>query len=97
MTKKKTPEKLTYLLQEDKALEMLELYNALDSMLDEASETFDIDLSTLRNLRHQTWVLKETFSFKPQKHDEYEDRPAHWKAYVLPNDDRAWSYKGMVG
>ena len=73
MTKKKTPEKLTYLLQEDKALEMLELYNALDSMLDEASETFDIDLSTLRNLRHQTWVLKETFSFKPQKHDEYED------------------------
>jgi DNA-directed RNA polymerase len=92
MTKKKTPEKLTYLLQEDKAQEMLELYIALDSMLDEASETFDIDLSTLRDLRHQTWRLKETFSFKPQKHDEYADRPAHWKEYVLPNDERAWYY-----
>ena len=92
MTKKKTPEKLTYLLQEDKAQEMLELYIALDSMLDEASETFDIDLSTLRDLRHQTWRLKETFSFKPQKHEEYEDRPCHWKPCVLPNDDRAWYY-----
>jgi predicted DNA-binding protein YlxM (UPF0122 family) len=92
MTKKKTQEPVTYLLQEDKALEMLELYNALDSMLDEAAETFDIDLSTLRDLRDQTWRMKETFSFKPQKHEEYEDRPCHWKAYVLPNDDRAWYY-----
>jgi len=92
MTKKKTQEPVTYLLQEDKALEMLELYNALDSMLDEAAETFDIDLSTLRDLRDQTWRMKETFSFKPQKHEEYEDRPCHWKPCVLPNDDRAWYY-----
>ena len=97
MTKTKTPEKLTYLLEEDKALEILALYNALDTMLDDAAEMFDVNLSTLADLRHKAYILRETFSFKPQKHDEYEDRPAHWKPCVLPNDDRAWSYKGMVG
>ena len=92
MTKKKTQEPVTYLLQEDKALEMLALYNALDTMLDDAAEMFDVNLSTLADLRHKAYSLKETFSFKAQKHEEYEDRPCHWKPYVLPNDDRAWYY-----
>ena len=52
MTKKKTQEPVTYLLQEDKALEMLALYNALDKMLDDAAEMFDVNLSTLGDLRH---------------------------------------------
>jgi len=92
MTKKKTQEPVTYLLQEDKALEMLELYNALDRMLDDAAEMFDVNLSTLGDLRHKAYVLKETFNFKSQKHEEYGDRPCHWKPCVLPNDDRAWYY-----
>ena len=92
MTKKKTQEPVTYQLQEDKALEILALYNALDSMLDDAAEMFDVNLSTLGDLRHKAYVLKETFNFKPQKHEEYEDRPAPWKPCVLPNDDRAWYY-----
>lgn len=92
MTKKKTQEPITYLLQEDKALEILALYNTLDSMLDDAAEMFDVNLSTLADLRHKAYVLKETFNFKPQKHEEYEDRPCHWKPCVLPNDDRAWYY-----
>ena len=43
MTKKKTQEPVTS-LQEDKALEILALYNALDSMLDDAAEMFDVNL-----------------------------------------------------
>ena len=94
MTKKKTQEPVTYLLQEDKALEMLALYNALDKMLDDAAEMFDVNLSTLGDLRHRAYELKETFGFRPQTHPDSGDRPAHWKEYVLPNDARAWYWEG---
>ena len=94
MTKKKTQEPVTYLLQEDKALEMLALYNALDKMLDDAAEMFDVNLSTLGDLRHRAYELRETFGFRPQTHPDSGDRPAPWKEYVLPNDDRAWYYEG---
>ncbi len=92
MTKKKTQEPVTYQLQEDKALEILALYNALDRMLDDAAEMFDVSLSTLADLRHKAYVLKQTFNFKSQKSEEYGNRPCHYKPCVLPNDDRAWYY-----
>jgi hypothetical protein len=94
MTKKKTQEPVTYLLQEDKALEMLALYNTLDKMLDDAAEMFDVNLSALGDLRSRAYKLKETFGFRPQTHPDSGDRPAPWKEYVLPNDDRAWYYEG---
>ena len=52
MTKKKTQEPVTYQLQEDKALEILALYNALDRMLDDAAEMFDVNL-LFEYLSHQ--------------------------------------------
>ncbi len=92
MTKKKTQEPVTYLLQEDKALEMLALYNALDKMLDDAAEMFDVNLSALGDLRSRAYKLKETFNFRPQTHPDIANSPAPWKEFVLPNDDRAWYY-----
>ena len=58
MTKKKTQEPVTYQLQEDKALEILALYNALDRMLDDAAEMFDVNLSTLADLTTQSVCVK---------------------------------------
>ena len=73
--------------------DLLALYNCLDSMTDEVSETFDLDLSTLRNVQTLSYKLKSRFDFRPQA-DEIGDRPCHWKPYVLPDDERAWFYKG---
>ncbi len=73
--------------------DLLALYNCLDSMTDEVSETFDLDLSTLRNVQTLSYKLKARFDFRPQA-DDVGDRPCHWKPYVLPDDDRAWFYKG---
>ena len=73
--------------------DLLALYNCLDSMTDEVSETFDLDLSTLRNVQTLSYKLKARFDFRPQA-DDVGDRPCHWKPYVLPDDDRAWYYKG---
>ncbi len=73
--------------------DLLALYNCLDSMTDEVSETFDLDLSTLRNVQTLSYKLKSRFDFRPQA-DDVGDRPCHWKPYVLPDDDRAWFYKG---
>ena len=73
--------------------DLLALYNCLDSMTDEVSETFDLDLSTLRNVQTLSYKLKARFDFRPQA-DDVGDRPCHWKPYVLPDDERAWFYKG---
>ena len=72
--------------------DVLALYNKIDSMVDEVSETFDIDISTLRDLRKLSYKVKARFEFRPQKDDNYDDRPCHWKPCVLPDDDRAWYY-----
>jgi hypothetical protein len=72
--------------------DILSLYNKIDSMVDEVGETFDIDISTLRDLRNLSYKVKSRFDFRPQKDDNYDDRPCHWKPSVLPDDDRAWYY-----
>lgn len=71
--------------------DLLALYNCLDSMIGEVSETFDLDLSTLRGVQALSYKLKARFDFRPQK-DEVGDRPCHWKPCVLPDDKRAWYY-----
>ena len=88
MTKLKT--KLT----RNEVQKLCDLYNAMDSILDNAGETFDVSLSDLHSLRNEAWKLRGMFDFRSQKHDEDPDRPAHWMPQVLPDDDRAWYYKG---
>ena len=80
-------------LDREEVIELLELHNALDDMLDDASEMFDVNLSQLAALSKQMHRFRNRFRFRPQKSDEG-DHPAHWKPYVLPDDDRAWYYKG---
>ena len=86
MTKLKT--KLT----REEVQKLCDLYNALNSILDTAGETFDVSLSDLHSLRDEAWKLRGMFDFRSQKHDEDPDRPAHWMPQVLPDDDRAWYY-----
>jgi hypothetical protein len=86
MTKLKT--KLT----RDEVQKLCDLYNAMDSILDGAGETFDVSLSDLHSLRNEAWKLRGMFEFRSQKHDEDPNRPAHWMPQVLPDDDRAWYY-----
>ena len=74
--------------------DLLALYNCLDSMTNEVGETFDIDISTLRDIQALSYKVKARFDFRPQKDDDYADRPCHWKPCVLPDDERAWYYKG---
>ena len=73
--------------------DLLALYNCLDSMTDEVGETFDLDISTLRDIQRLSYTVKERFDLRPQA-DDVGDRPCHWKPYVLPDDERAWFYKG---
>ena len=73
--------------------DLLALYNCLDSMTDEVGETFDLDISTLRDIQRLSYTVKARFDFRPQA-DDVGDRPCHWKPYVLPDDERAWFYKG---
>lgn len=89
MTKEKTE---NVMISRGDIEDILALYNKIDSMVDEVGETFDIDISTLRDLRKLSYKVKSRFDFCPQKDDEYGDRPCHWKPFVLPDDDRAWHY-----
>ena len=78
-------------LTREEVLELLELHNVLDNMLDDASETFEVNLSHLAALSRHMHRFRNRFNFRPQKSDEC-DHPAHWKPYVLKDDDRAWFY-----
>ena len=73
--------------------DLLALYNCIDSMTNEVSDTFDLDISTLRDIQRLSYMIKSRFDFRPQA-DDVGDRPCHWKPYVLPDDERAWFYKG---
>ena len=89
MTKEKTE---NVMISRGDMEDILALYNKIDSMVNEVGETFDIDISTLRDLRNLSYKVKSRFDFRPQKDDNYDDRPCHWKPFVLPDDDRAWYY-----
>ena len=77
-------------LTKEEAETILSLYNCLDDALTDAGEGFDISLSQLRMLQNYMWRLRDTFKFRPQSNEE--GNPAHWKPYVLPDDERAWYY-----
>ena len=75
-------------LTRDEIVELLNLYQIMDDILQDASEIFDIDLSKLRRLRDGSHVLKQMFNFRPRIGED--GNPNHWQNYVMPDDDRAW-------
>lgn len=75
-------------LTRDEIVELLNLYQVMDDILQDASEIFDIDLSKLRRLRDSHHTLKQMFDFRPRTDNE--GSPNHWRPYVMPDDDRAW-------
>ena len=79
-------------LTREEVQQLCDLYNHIDSMLDDAGETLDIQLSELRQLREKCWELRELFDFKPQRNKDDPDKPDPWKPRVLKDDDRAWHY-----
>jgi hypothetical protein len=86
MTEKTVKTELT----RDEIVELLNLYQIMDDILQDASEIFDIDLSKLRRLRDGSHVLKQMFNFRPRIGED--GNPNHWQNYVMPDDERAWYY-----
>ena len=83
--------KLKTKLTRDEVKQLLELYNKLDSSVDNIVECLDVDLSTLRDLRNETYKLRELFNFRAVTGED--GNPRHWLPSVLPDDDSAWFYE----
>ena len=77
-------------LTRDEVLMLLEVYNCMDSMVDDTMEMMDVRLSQLSDLRDKSWALKNMFDFRPPARED--GNPNHWKPYVLPDDPTAWYY-----
>ena len=88
MTKKTIKTELT----RDEVLMLLEVYNCMDSMVDDTMEMMDVRLSQLSDLRDKSYALKNMFNFRPPVREE-DGNPNHYKPYVLPDDPTAWFWK----
>jgi len=71
---------------------VLELYNTIDSHVDNIIECLDVDLSALRDMRRLCHKVSTTFNFRPQM--DVDGDAEYWSPKVLPSDDKAWFYKG---
>ena len=78
-------------LTRDEVLMLLEVYNCMDSMVDDTMEMMDVRLSQLSDLRDKSYALKNMFDFRPPARED--GNPNHYKPYVLPNDPTAWYYE----
>lgn len=78
-------------LTREEVQELCDVYNALESMLDNTAEIFDVDLSTLRDLRRKAYDIRQMFNFRSQVNEE--GNPSHWLPSVLPDADNAWHYQ----
>ena len=78
-------------LTRDEVRLLLEVYNCMDSMVDDTMEMMDVRLSQLSDLRDKSYALKNMFSFRPTVREE-DGNPNHYKPYVLPDDPTAWYY-----
>ena len=87
-----TDETIYASLTREEVQKLCDLYNHIDSLLDNAGEIFDLQLSDLLQLREKNWELCNMFEFKAQRDTEKPNSPSHWKPSVLPDDDRAWYY-----
>jgi hypothetical protein len=77
-------------LTRDEVLILLEVYNCMDSMVDDTMEMMDVRLSQLSDLRDKSYALKNMFNFRPPVNEG--GNPNHYKPYVLPDDTTAWYY-----
>jgi hypothetical protein len=77
-------------LTRDEVRILLEVYNCMDSMVDDTMEIMDVRLSQLSDLRDKSYALKNMFDFRPPARKD--GNPNHYKSYVLPDDPTAWYY-----
>ena len=77
-------------LTRDEVLILLEVYNCMDSMIDDTMEMMDVRLSQLSDLRDKSYALKNMFNFRPPVNEG--GNPNHYKPYVLSDDTTAWYY-----
>ena len=79
-------------LTRDEVRLLLEVYNCMDSMVDDTMEMMDVRLSQLSDLRDKSYALKNMFDFRPPARED--GNPNHYKPYVLPDNPAAWYYEG---
>ena len=77
-------------LNRDEVTILLEVYNCMDSMVDDTMEMMDVRLSQLSDLRDKSYALKNMFDFRPPARED--GNPNHYKPYVLPDNPTAWFY-----
>ena len=77
-------------LTRDEVKTLLEVYNSIDTLVDDTMEMMDVRLSQLSDARDKAYELKRMFDFRPTVDDQ--GNPNHWKPCVLPDDPTAWYY-----
>lgn len=70
-------------LSKEDRIELLRLISSLDKTLEEATETFDLHLSDLRNLSELQWALIRKLNFV--QNDEQETR--YINPFILKEDE----------
>ena len=70
-------------LSKEDRIELLRLISSLDRTLEEATETFDLHLSDLRNLSELQWALIRKLNFV--QNDEQETR--YINPFILKEDE----------
>jgi len=78
-------------LTRDEVALLLEVYNAIDALVDDTTEMLDVRLSQLSDARDKAFALKNMFNFRPPIGRDGD--PNHWKDSVLPDDPDAWYFK----
>ncbi len=77
-------------LTRDEVAILLEVYNTIDSLVDDTMEMMDVRMSQLSDARDKAYALKQMFDFRPLVGDD--GNPNHWRPCVLPDDPNAWYY-----
>ena len=81
-------------LTREEVVKLLELYNCLDSFVDDTKECLDVRLSQLSDLEDKSYDLRNMFDFRNPTNDC--GHPAHWKPSVMPDDPSAWYHDSEV-
>ena len=81
-------------LTRDEVIKLLELYNSLNSFIENTTECLDVQLSQLNDLQIKSYGLRHMFDFRNPMNDC--GHPAHWKPSVLPDDPTAWYHNSEV-
>ena len=87
---KKFSQKRYITLTKDDTVKVLDLYNAINNMLNDVGETLDVDLSALREIRHKNNDVDHLFNFRAKVQDNGDVWA--WADSVLQDDDKAYYY-----